>query len=211
MRKDKTFIIVLMDRSGSMSSIKNDMEGGLNEFVKEQKKLEGEVMFSLIQFDDTNPHEVVYDGVDIQKVEEITLKAMGCTPLLDAMGKTIVSIGEKLDSMIENEKPEKVLVMIITDGYENASKEYTKDKISEMIKHQEEKYSWEFMYLGANQDAISEGSSFGMNIDKTMTYAASKKGMTNMFNTVTDKVNNYRRYSMSVNFDDEDRSSAMEK
>ncbi len=210
MKKGLTYIKVILDRSGSMSRIREDMEGGLNQYVKEQQGLEGEALFGVVQFDGGNPYNVLVKTMPIKDVPKIKLIPRGNTPLLDCLGMTIVAVGEELNGMSEDEKPEKVLIMIITDGEENSSQEYDHEKVMKMLKHQEQKYNWEFMYLGANQNAIQEGAKFGMMGSKSMSYKAGKAGVTNMFASASKHSTLYRKVDdYSTSFDAMDRSSSM--
>ncbi len=160
---NKTAIAVVLDRSGSMGSCRNDTIGGFNTFLEEQQKLPGYATLTLAQFDDV--YEVVYLDRPIKEVPKLTTETFvprGSTALCDAIGRTIVTLGAKLAAMPEVDRPGKVVVVIITDGGENASHEYTREKIKALTEHQQAKYEWKFVYLGANQDAISVGSSLGM-------------------------------------------------
>lgn len=178
MKKGYVEIISILDRSGSMSSIKDDAIGGFNNFLNEQKKLPGKASFSIILFD--NEYEVLKDNIDIQDIDLLTDKTFvprGCTALLDAVGKTINSVGDRLSKTKEEDRPEKVMVCIVTDGQENASHNFTKTKIKDMIEHQRSKYGWEFLYLGANQDSFSEASSYGISSAYTSNFKADSFGM----------------------------------
>ncbi len=145
-----TEIIVILDRSGSMETMEKDMEGGLKQFIKDQQAMKGRANLTLIQFNDE--YEMVYDSTGICTIEDIDIVPKGNTALLDAIGKT-------LDRLRWNNR---TICVIITDGLENASVEYTKSQVSELIKFKE-KLGWKFIYLGANQDAIQEGGSIGFN------------------------------------------------
>lgn len=171
-------ITVVLDRSGSMESIKSDTIGGFNTFLQEQKDTldEGDLL-TLVQFDDQ--YEVVHDAVPLEKVEPLddkTFVPRGWTALLDALGRSINSTGARLAAMKEEDRPKKVIFVIVTDGLENRSKEFKHKQIMEMIEHQSEKYSWDFIYLGANQDAIKVGNSLGIATSDSMTYAATSSG-----------------------------------
>lgn len=170
MNKNLTDITVVMDRSTSMYSCKKEAERGVNKFVEEQMGLKGEATFTLIQFD--NSYEKEYDGVNIKAVKNIELRPQGCTALFDAVGRAINETGARLRSMSENKRPALVVFVILTDGLENASLEFNRDQIKEMIDLQTKKYSWEFTFLGANQDAFLEGASMG--IHSTLTYVPNK-------------------------------------
>ncbi len=176
-----TEIIVVLDRSGSMEMVRKDTIGGFNAFVEEQKKTTGEAKLTLVQFDDQ--YLVVYGGLPIQDVPKLTSETFvprGMTALLDAVGKTINIVGDRLANTAEDQRPSLVLFVIITDGHENASKEFKLTQIKEKIKHQTEKYNWEFVFLGADQDAfqaeamgVCAGNTFNYTSDATIgTYAA---------------------------------------
>jgi uncharacterized protein YegL len=152
MKHDYTEIVVLLDRSGSMQHGKDDHEGGLLSFVEDQQQLQGDVRFTLIQFDSVEPHEILYDGVPIGEVGPMKLIPRGGTPLLDAVGLAIAHVAERL----QNSQPDQVVVMIITDGQENASREYTREQIKHMIVEYETSRDWKFLYLGADVDAFAE-------------------------------------------------------
>lgn len=207
MKKDLTEIVVILDRSGSMSTIKDSMEGALNEFVNGQKQEPGEANLSLVKFDDQ--YELALENVPIWQVEKITLEPRGMTRLLDAVGKTINAVGERLSNTPEGERPEKVLVAIITDGRENDSKEFTRrEQIQEMIKHQTEVYGWQFTYLGANQDSFVEAESIGIKRDAVMDFAATDKGSSNAVRSMSCCVAQYRS-GKDYSYSDDDRNQAM--
>lgn len=179
---NKTAIVVVLDRSGSMQLCRTDTIGGFNSFVQKQRELSVgglDATLSLIQFDDQ--YEENYTYKDIHKVPALSDSSYvprGHTALYDAIGKSIVSLGEKLSNLPESGRPGKVVFVIITDGQENASKEYKQKRIKELIEHQQEKYQWNFVYLGANQDAITTAARFGIakgsaaNYDVTNTHHA---------------------------------------
>lgn len=171
MKENLTEIICLLDRSGSMNSIITDAIGGFNKFLKDQKEVLGEAKLTLALFDDE--YEIIHNGINIQSVPELnslTYVPRGWTALYDAVGKTINTVGERLAKLSEEERPSKVIFVILTDGHENSSKEFTGQKIKEMIKHQKEKYSWMFVFLGANLDANKTAS--GMGISNSIQFAS---------------------------------------
>ena len=172
MNMNKTEIVVVMDRSGSMESCKTDAEGGLNRFVEEQRKVDGEVSFSLVQFD--TDYEFVYNGAHLSDVKEIKLNPRGWTALLDAVGKAINETGERLATMDEDDRPGLVVFVIVTDGQENSSKEFSKSQIREMIERQQNEWNWKFTFLGADQDAFAEAGGLGICAKGTSNYAKSK-------------------------------------
>jgi len=162
MRKDLSDITIVVDRSGSMAICKDDAENGINHFISEQKKLPGSAIFSLVQFDTV--YEFVHKGRPIADVTPFTLVPRGMTALLDAVGRSIVEAGERLKDMAEADRPGLVAFVIVTDGAENSSKEFTKEKIKEMIEHQQNVYKWQFTFLGANQDAFAEAAQMGISM-----------------------------------------------
>ena len=159
-------IIMIIDRSGSMSSCWNDTVGGINEFIKKNREIPGECKISLVFFDDK--YEMPFNGINIQDAmfsSPMTLadySPRGSTALLDAVGKTINDVGRRLKSTPEDQRPSKVMVCIVTDGEENSSREYNGATIKDMITHQTDKYQWDFTYLGANQDAFTTGQAMGI-------------------------------------------------
>jgi hypothetical protein len=167
-----THIAVLLDRSGSMQSIKSDTEGGFNAFIAEQRKQPGRCDVTLAQFDDA--YEEVYVAQPLASVPALDLRPRGTTALLDAIGRLITTTGERLAAMPEDDRPGAVIVVIMTDGLENASHEFAVDSIKTMITEQTETYGWNFVYLGANQDAISVAAGLGVGAGQAMTYTGSK-------------------------------------
>ena len=189
---EKTQIVCILDRSGSMATIIDDAIGGFNEFIKEQKKLEDEATMTTALFDDQ--YDLLYDNVPLSEVEEFTTNTWsprGTTALFDAIGKTINSVRENHRNL-KDEKPDKVLVCIVTDGMENSSKEYTSNQIQKLIKKCENDYNWSFVYLAANQDAFSTGVSFGISGGNTFNFTADSTGMQNVSTTLTNAVSYYR-------------------
>ena len=208
MNGNLTDITVVLDRSGSMASVAKDVVGGFNKFVEEQKKAKGSATFTLIQFD--TEYEFVHRSVDIQKVSKLEFQPRGCTALLDAMGEAIVDTGERLKNMRECDRPSKVIFVIITDGQENASKEYKKYQINEMIKLQREVYGWEFVFLAANQDAIGEAHSLGISANTAMNYKHSSHGYDVIFCSVSSNLSALRRgEACNMAFSAKDRADAV--
>lgn len=194
MKRNYTTIVTLLDRSGSMKKIRQDVIGGFNSFLDSQKKVKGEATVSLYQFDDR--FQTDYEFVDINFVKPLdssNFVPRGWTALYDAVGKTIVSVGEKLALLRENERPSKVIFLIITDGEENWSKEYkSADSIRSMIKHQTNKYNWEFVYIGANQDVIFNARKIGIPVYNTIDYDDNPIGVRSMYATLSANVTKSR-------------------
>jgi hypothetical protein len=201
---NKTAIAVLMDRSGSMQLIRSDAEGAINAFVDEQKKLDGECTVRLAQFD--TEYEDVYKSTDINDVAPYVLRPRGSTALTDGIAKLVVDFGEELAALPENERPGTVLVVIVTDGQENASREYTADAVKSLIEEQTSKYNWEFLFLAAGQDAIQTGAGYGIAAGSSLTFD------TKNFAHTMDMASTYATTTRSggvAGFTDEDRASAV--
>ena len=176
-----TEIVFLLDRSGSMAGLERDTIGGFNAFMKKQSQFEGRTKVTVVLFDDQ--YEILWSGVQANNVRltEKEYFVRGYTALLDAVGKTIGDVRDRLSKTKEEERPEKVIFVITTDGQENASNEFTYEKVNELIKHQQEKHGWEFIFFGANIDAIKEADSIGISNDNAYQFEASKKGVEEMY------------------------------
>ena len=177
MKKNLTEIVFILDKSGSMSGLEKDTIGGYNSFIERQKKVEGEAYVSTVLF--SNYSNVIHDRVPLEKIEPMTEEQYttdGCTALLDAIGGAIKHIGNVHKYAREEDRPEKTVFVITTDGQENSSHEYTYEKIKKLISRQQEKYGWEFMFLGANMDAISEASKLGIRKDRAVRYECDAAG-----------------------------------
>ena len=185
-RADYTHIAFLLDRSGSMEAIRSDTIGGFNRLVQDQAAHPGDCTLTLVQFDGQDPQEVVFDFVPIDQVPaltEDTFVPRSMTPLIDAMAGLITRTGAQLKNMAEADRPEKVVMAILTDGLENASREYTRPQVFDMITHQREMYRWEFIFLGANQDAIAEAACYGIDAASSRTFSSTPKGTQAVFKT----------------------------
>jgi hypothetical protein len=169
---DLTHIYFLLDRSGSMQSIKSDIEGGFAAFVEEQRRATGECRATLAQFDDV--YELVYADRPISDVPPLDLQPRNMTALHDAMGRMITDAGQKLEAMEADERPGTVIVAIMTDGMENASKEWTGASIKSLVSQQSNVWGWTFMYMGADQDAVEVGESLGIARGHAVTYSRGK-------------------------------------
>ncbi len=189
MKKNLTEIVFILDRSGSMAGLEGDTIGGFNAMVEKQKQELGEALISTVLFD--NESEVIHDRVDIQKIRPMTRDqyyVRGCTALLDAVGGAIHHIGNVHKYAREEDRPEKTLFVITTDGMENASRKYTYEKLKAMIERQKEKYGWEFLFLGANIDAAKEAARFGIQADRAANYHADSKGTGVIYESVNDAI-----------------------
>jgi len=203
-----THITFIVDRSGSMSSIANSMREGFDEFINGQLQVESEATVTIARFD--NEYEIVQDMVSIDQVGPLELSPRGMTALLDGIGRSMNTVRSQIHEMPNEDKPSKCIFIIITDGQENASKEYSRDQVFEMIEdcRSDEEIDYEFVFLGANQDAISAGSSFGIRADTSMSYCANDTGTKSIYNTLSAQVTSYRTKG-TFKFTDEDRLEAM--
>ena len=195
MKKNFTEIVFILDRSGSMAGLENDTIGGFNAMIEKQKAEEGEALISTILFD--NMSEVIHDRVPLDRVAPLTDKeyyVRGCTALLDAVGGAIHHIGNVHKYAREEDRPEKTLFVITTDGMENASRRYTYDRVKAMIQHEKEKYGWEFLFLGANIDAAREAARFGITEDRAANYHADSRGTGIIYEAVSETVCNFRAH-----------------
>ena len=178
MKKDLTELVFILDRSGSMAHLVEDPIGGFNSMIDKQKKEEGECLVSLVLFDDRS--EVLYDRIPIEKVPVLTDKeyyARGCTALLDAMGGAIHHIGNVHKYAREEDVPEKTVFVITTDGLENASRMYSAEKVRQMVSHEQDKYGWEFLFLGANIDAVETARTYGLREGHAVRFHNDKEGV----------------------------------
>ncbi len=177
MRKDLTELVFILDRSGSMSGLERETIGGFNSLIEKQKETDGEALVSTVLFD--NECEVLHDRVDVKSVAPLTDKdyyVRGCTALLDAVGGAISHIGNIHKYAREEDIPEHTLFVITTDGMENASSRYSADTVKKMIERQKTKYGWEFLFLGANIDAVETARSFGIAEDRAANYLSDSEG-----------------------------------
>jgi hypothetical protein len=202
-KADRSDITILLDRSGSMASVKSDVEGGFARLLEEQRRVPGECALSLVQFD-SEGIEPVYTARPIGEAPALALHPRGMTPLLDAVGQTIVATGERLAGMPESERPGRVLFVIITDGLENASREYSKAQVKHLVERQRGRYSWQFLYLGANVDAFAEAGAMGIAQSHAALCVASPAGVSDMFAMASHKLAEHRD-GRDLDFSDAER------
>lgn len=174
-----TLLAVLLDRSGSMQSIKSDTDGGFDAYIEEQRALPGSTRVTLAQFD--TEYECLYADLPIERVPALDLRPRGGTALYDAVGKLVTEVGESLADRPENERPGTVIVVVLTDGHENSSREWTHEAVRALITQQQEVYSWDFLFLGANMDAVRIGSQMGFDPRRSITYTAAPAGVAGAF------------------------------
>ena len=193
MKKGLTELVFILDRSGSMQGLEADTIGGFNSMIEKQKKEEGEAYVSAVLFDDRM--EVLYDRVELQKVEPMTDRqyyVRGCTALLDALGGAIHHIGNVHKYAREEDVPEKTIFVITTDGMENASRAYSLDRVRRMVERQQKQYHWEFLFLGANIDAIAEASRFGIHASRAANYVHDSAGTRLNFDVLSKAISGAR-------------------
>jgi uncharacterized protein YegL len=195
MKKDITEIIFILDRSGSMSGLEEDTIGSFNSLIKKQKKQEGEAAITTVLFD--NKIEKLHDSVllsDMKKLTEEDYFTRGSTSLLDAIGFTVRDKKIVYAETLKEERPEKVMFVIITDGMENSSLNFSYDEVRQMISETKEKYNWEFLFIGANIDAVKEGSKIGIEQDRAVRYHADKKGSKLIYDQLNETIHEYRSH-----------------
>ncbi|MCA1058828.1 VWA domain-containing protein [Rossellomorea aquimaris] len=183
-----TEIIFLLDRSGSMGGLEHETIGGYNSFIEKQSLLTGQTLITTVLFDDKV--EQLWTGMEAEKIrltqEEYFVR--GSTALMDAVGKTILAVGQRLSNMVEAERPGKVIFVITTDGMDNSSVEFSANKVKDLIQQQQERYNWEFIFLGANINAVGEAMNIGIDSGNAYQYEASPKGVDEMFDVMSEAV-----------------------
>jgi len=187
MKKNLTEMVFILDRSGSMAGLEADTIGGFNAMIEKQRREPGQAFVSTVLFD--NASEVIHDRVSLEKVPVLTRETYyvrGCTALLDAVGDAVHHISNVHKYAREEDRPEKTVFVITTDGMENASRRYTYDKVKRMIEERKTRYGWEFLFLGANIDAAREAARFGIGEDRAANYHADRKGTRVVYETVAD-------------------------
>lgn len=194
MRKGLTEVVFILDRSGSMRGLEADTIGGFNSMIEKQRKEEGEVYISTVLFDDQT--EVIYDRVSVDKVEPMNDRqyyVRGCTALLDAIGGAINHIANVHRYAREEDRPEKTLFIITTDGMENSSRVYTYKRVKKMVEKEKKKYGWEFLFLGANIDAIETAGRFGIGADRAINYECDSVGVTLNYQAISETISAVRK------------------
>ncbi len=209
MKKNLTEIVFILDRSGSMGGLEADTIGGYNSMIAKQKKEEGDAVITTVLFDDRV--EILHDRKDLKTVEKITDEdyfVRGCTALLDAVGCTIKHISDVQKEVAEEERPDKTLFIITTDGMENASKKYTYEKVKKMVEKKKKKNHWEFIFLGANIDAVSVADKFGVSKNRAVRYQCDSAGTALNFDVMSKMVGCARKCCnaemMAEAFDEDD-------
>ena len=196
MKKGLTELVFILDKSGSMSGLERDTIGGFNSMLAKQWAVEGECRITTVLFD--NRLELLHDRIDLRAVSQMTEREYtvgGSTALLDAMGSTIHKLIRAQKNTAEDFRAEKVLFVIITDGEENSSREYSADRVRELVEHEKSKYGWEFVFLGANIDAVGTAERFGIRADRTADYVRDARGTELNFAAMSEAVTHFRTHT----------------
>ncbi|MCL2324911.1 MAG: VWA domain-containing protein [Proteobacteria bacterium] len=204
MTTNRTELVFILDRSGSMKGLESDTIGGFNAMLEKQQAVPGECRITTVLFD--NAYELLHDRIDIKAVAPITeydYFVRGSTALFDAVGQTILKIGNALKNTAEEYRADKVLFVITTDGEENASREFSDDKVKQMIEHQKEKYSWEFIFLGANIDAVKAASRIGIGRNRAQSFHSDKKGTALNYEVVAQAATSFRKSARCESLSDD--------
>ena len=201
-----THITVILDRSGSMQTIKSDIIGGFNTFLKEQKEVQTKSTFTLIQFDTVNHYEIVHNFKPISEIPELTDKTFvprGGTPLLDCLGRGINDLSEQISKLPEDKKPDRIFFVVITDGHENSSTEFHKEDIVKLIDKKKSKDKWEFLFLSADLQAISDARHFGINQTNVFVFRKDAKEVNKMWENLSYKLSLAREdYNYKIDLND---------
>ncbi len=209
MRQDYTHITVILDRTGSMESIRNDTIGGFNAFLNKQKEEPGTATLTLVQFDSQDPYEILHRFKPIEGVPELTRETYvprASTPLLDAIGRGINDLESCLGELKEDDRPSKVVVVVVTDGQENSSREFRKEQIEKMVKEKTEKRDWQFVFLSADLSAIGDARGVGISADAVLLFEKNRSGNESAWNSLSAQTSNFRSArKKKIGFDPEDR------
>jgi Mg-chelatase subunit ChlD len=215
MKKDYSHIHGILDRSGSMSAIRDDVVGGFNTYVVQQKQGPGDTTLSLIQFDSQDPYEVVHDFQPLAATPALTAQTYvprANTPLLDALGRGIADLEGRLGKLPEDQRPEHLFFVIITDGMENASREYTRAQVEKMIQEKTQKEAWDFIYLSADFGAVQEARDMGIAHDRSLFFDKSGAGVRQAMSSASDRMmEKRRREKPAFGFVKEDRKKKEER
>ncbi|MHB8967630.1 MAG: vWA domain-containing protein [Thermoleophilia bacterium] len=209
MRQGYTHISVILDRTGSMEPIRDDIIEGFNAFLVDQRNLPGTASMTLVQFDSVDPYEIIHHFKLLAAVSPLTRDTYvprAATPLLDAIGRGINDLDETLAEIAENDRPEHIVVVVITDGQENASKEFRKDTIIKMVTRHQEEFRWQFVFLSADLDSIKDAISYGMHHSSVIAFDKSARGVADVIKSSSHKISIFRSgMSKGVSFSQEDR------
>lgn len=211
MKKDYTHISIILDRTGSMQEIRDDTIGGFNAFLKDQKDQLGTVTLTLVQFDSQDPYEKIHSFKPLHEVPELTRETFiprASTPLLDAMGHGIIDLEHSLAKLPDDQQPSKVVLMIITDGQENSSREFRKEQIAKMIQKKQEQNQWQIVFLSADLDGIEDAQQYGIRPQSSMSFDKSAQGTRSAWDSSSEAIRRHRESldsSAEIEFTKEDR------
>lgn len=210
MKNDYTHLAVILDRTGSMEAIRDDTIGGFNAFLKQQQAEPGMATLTLVQFDSQDPYEVLHRFKPLGDVPELTRETFvprASTPLLDAVGRGITDLEHSLSELAEDARPARVVMVIITDGQENASREFRKDQIEQMIREKQAKLDWQFVFLSADLAAIGDATATGFQPAQSLAFDRTAQGNAAAWSSTSDRIADYRAArSKDVSFSEEDRA-----
>lgn len=210
MKEDYTHIAIILDRTGSMESIRDDTIGGFNAFLNAQKAETGLATLTLVQFDSQDPYETVHRFKPLSEIPELTRETFvprASTPLLDAIGRGINDLEKSLSDLPETEQPSRVVMVIITDGQENSSREFRKDQVGKMIREKQEKSSWQFVFLSADLDAIGDALEHGIYAASILAHDKDERGVGAAWASLSRRMSDYRAARKEdVSFNEEDRA-----
>ena len=195
MKPDYTHITIILDRTGSMESIRDDTIGGFNSFLAQQKAEPGSATLTLVQFDSQEPYEIIHHFKSIGEIPELTRETYvprASTPLLDALGRGINDLEKCLGELKEEDRPAKVVIVVVTDGQENSSREFTKDQVAKMIKARMEKDGWQFVFLSADLAAIGDAQGVGIQADAVLFFAKTNQGSADAWSSLSENTADYR-------------------
>lgn len=205
-----THISIILDRTGSMETIQDDVIGGFNQFLASQQEGTGRATLTLVQFDSQDPYEVIYQFAPINQVaalSQATYVPRASTPLLDAIGRGIIDLAHRLTTMPAGEKPDQVVFVIITDGQENSSREFKKAQVMQLLAEKQEKDKWQFVFLSADLTALNDAMDYGFRAPAAMSFDKDARGTAAVFSSLAKNVSSYRaKQAESLAFDDEDRA-----
>lgn len=210
MEQDYTHMVVILDRTGSMESIRDDTIGGFNSFLKKQKAEPGTATLTLVQFDTQDPYEVIHRFTPIAEVPELTRETYvprASTPLLDALGRGINDLENSIGELKDADRPSKIVMVVVTDGQENSSREFRRDQIERMIKDRTEKDGWQFVFLSADLAAIGDARTIGIHADAVLLFEKSVTGSTGAWASLSDRTADYRSArKRKIGFEQGDRN-----
>lgn len=205
MKDNLTQIAIVLDRSGSMATVRQATQESFEGFIKGQQSGPGDTNLLFVQFDAQQPYEIIFDG-HVKDFKSFDFQPRGGTPLHDAIGHTVTNLGRKLANMPEDERPAKVMVVIVTDGQENSSTDFNQETIANLIKEQTEQYNWAFLFLAANQDAVLSASRYNISRGSALTYNSNNESVNSMAFAASSVVDLWKYSNAKPEFTEQDRN-----